>query len=86
MPIRTDVTSLTKKGQVTIPKRIREYLGIKPKDRVKFEIEKGVVKIKLAKALDSNFGKVKPKRRPEDFKRMRKLFEKGVGEQVGKEA
>ena len=71
---------------MTIPKRIREYLGTKPRDGVKFEIEKGVVKIKRAKALDSNFGKVKPKRRPEDFKRMRKLFEKGVGEQVGKEA
>lgn len=86
MPIRTDVTTLTKKGQVTIPKRIREYLGIKPRDRVKFEIEKGAVKIKPARTLDLNFGKVKPKRRSEDFKEMRKLFEKTVGEQVSKEA
>ncbi|MCD6231945.1 AbrB family transcriptional regulator, partial [Candidatus Aerophobetes bacterium] len=31
----------TKRGQVTIPKRIREYLGIKSRDGVKFEIEKG---------------------------------------------
>jgi len=75
------VTTLTKRGQVTIPKRIREYLGIKSRDGVKFEIEKGTVKIKSAKALDLNFGKVRPKRRPEDFKKMRKFFEKRVGEQ-----
>jgi antitoxin PrlF len=29
-------STLTKKGQVTIPKPVREHLGVKPGDRVKF--------------------------------------------------
>jgi antitoxin PrlF len=28
--------AITSKGQATIPKQIREYLGLKPGDRVKF--------------------------------------------------
>lgn len=31
---------LTVKGQVTIPKRVREYLGIKPGSGVEFEVGK----------------------------------------------
>ena len=32
---------VTVKGQVTIPKRVREYLGIKPGSGVVFEVGKG---------------------------------------------
>ena len=81
----TNMATLTKKGQITIPKRIREYLGIKPKDRVEFEIKEGEVRIKPASNLEANFGRVKPKRRPEDFKAQRKFFEKKVGEETAKE-
>jgi len=84
MPLKTDVTTLTTKGQITIPKKIRKYLGIKPKDRIKFEVEEGVVKIRPAKDLDLNFGRVKPPKKPEDFKKIRKLFEEKVGEELGK--
>ena len=31
---------LTKKSQITIPKKIREFLGLKPGERVAFIIEK----------------------------------------------
>ena len=30
-------STLTAKGQVTIPRRLREYLGISPRDTVQFE-------------------------------------------------
>jgi AbrB family looped-hinge helix DNA binding protein len=33
-------TTVTQKGQVTIPIKVREFLGIKPKDKVIFEIKK----------------------------------------------
>jgi antitoxin PrlF len=42
-------TTLTVKGQVTIPKRIRETLGLKPGSQVEFDIdEKGHILIRKA--------------------------------------
>ena len=32
-------TTLTEKGQVTIPQEIRKLLGLRPKDKVRFEVE-----------------------------------------------
>ena len=37
----TEVGTLSTKGQVTIPKDIREALGIRPGDRVRFDLEAG---------------------------------------------
>lgn len=41
-------TKVTSKGQVTIPKRVREALGIKPGSRVDFVVEEGRVVLKAA--------------------------------------
>lgn len=39
-------STLTTKGQVTIPKRLRDYLGLSPGDKVDFEYtEDGAVRI-----------------------------------------
>ena len=78
-------TAITRKGQATIPKKIREYLGVKNKDQIEFKIEKGQVIIKPASSLDSNFGKVRPKRKPENFTKIRESFEKGIAEETSKE-
>jgi AbrB family looped-hinge helix DNA binding protein len=82
---KTNKTTLTQKGQVTIPKEIREYLKLKAKNQVEFRIEKGKVVIKPIISLESNFGKIKPKRKPEDFKKIRKSFKKGVAKEVMRE-
>lgn len=43
-------TRVTSKGQVTIPKRVRDVLGVKRGDRVEFVVEDGcVVLISLGK-------------------------------------
>jgi len=43
--------ALTSKGQVTLPKRIREHLGLKPGDRVEFAIRSdGAVVVEPGKA------------------------------------
>jgi AbrB family looped-hinge helix DNA binding protein len=43
------VTTLTQKGQVTIPKEIRDRLDLKPFDRIKFEIvADGTVQLRKA--------------------------------------
>jgi len=84
--IKTNKTRITQKGQVTIPKHIREYLGLKTKNEVEFKVEKGRVIIEPAPSLEANFGKVKPKRKPENFAKARKAFEKEVAKEVTEEA
>ena len=40
------MTTVTEKGQVTIPKEGREKAGITPGDDLKFEIEDGEIKVR----------------------------------------
>ena len=43
-------TNMTSKGQVTVPKAIRDYLGLKPRTAVAFErLPSGEVVLKAAK-------------------------------------
>jgi AbrB family looped-hinge helix DNA binding protein len=39
------LSSVSPKGQVTLPVEIRRMLGIKPKDKVAFRLEKGKVEL-----------------------------------------
>ena len=41
--------SVTSKGQVTIPKRVRQALGITPGSKVAFDVEGGGARLKLVK-------------------------------------
>jgi len=43
------------------------------------------VLIKPAANLDTNFGRVRPKKKPEDFRAMGKFFEKQIGRESAKE-
>ncbi len=62
------MTTMTKKGQVTIPAEVRKLLGVKPKDKVSFRIEHGEVKLaRAASTLEAAYGAVQPLKRPEDF-------------------
>jgi len=36
-------TTITKKGQVSIPREIREKLGLKPGDKIEFTVENGKI-------------------------------------------
>ena len=63
------VTTMTQRGQVTVPAEVRRLLGLKPKDKVAFEIEDDKVQLVPAKfTLESAFGSVKPATNTEDFK------------------
>ncbi|MBD3314361.1 MAG: AbrB family transcriptional regulator [Chitinivibrionales bacterium] len=54
MPIST----ITRKGQATIPKSIRNYLHVKPSDKIAFKIEHGKVILEAPKKeLGDLFGK-----------------------------
>jgi AbrB family looped-hinge helix DNA binding protein len=55
------ITSVTQKGQVTIPKQVRKLLGIRPRDKIRFRIRGGNVQIqRLALTLEEAFGAVQP--------------------------
>ena len=53
------VSSVSPKGQITIPAEIREMLGVKPKDKVLFEVGDEGVKIRpLAARLEESYQSV----------------------------
>lgn len=58
-------TNLTSKGQVTVPKKIRDYLGLKPGAAVTFErLNSGEIALKSAR-------QPKKKPRPSKFAKLR---------------
>jgi AbrB family looped-hinge helix DNA binding protein len=76
-------TRLTQKGQVTIPAEIRARLGLKPKDLVRFEVEGDVVRLKPASSrLLDGYGAVTPRKRPEDWHKVRSEMEQALAEEV----
>jgi len=79
-------TTLTQKGQVTIPLEIRSRLGLKPRDKVVFELEGEVATIRRAPSKVLKwYGSVTPKQMPEDFRKIRDEFEEAVAEEVDRE-
>jgi AbrB family looped-hinge helix DNA binding protein len=48
---------VTQKGQVTIPKHIRSYLGIKTGDNVVFDVDEGAVLLRKPSSSHRNFEK-----------------------------
>lgn len=49
------VSRLSAKGQVTIPREIRQLLGIQPGDTVTYEVHDGTVMLKRAEPFDVVF-------------------------------
>jgi len=79
-------STVTVKGQVTIPAEIRKALGLKPGDRVSFGIEDRSVRVRPAKSsLLEGFGAVKLRGGVKDLKRVRRETEDWVAEQALKE-
>ena len=49
-------SSITKKGQTTLPKPVREVLGMQPGDRVRYVISGGEVRIMPVRPINRLFG------------------------------
>ena len=64
---------MTRKGQVTIPKTIRDRLHLRESEKVLFVMRGDDIVLKVVRGtiLDLR-GSVKPSRRPEDFASIRK--------------
>ena len=79
MAVKATESRLTQKGQVTIPVEIRARLGLKPRDRVRFDVEGDVVVLRPAgSTLLTGYGAVTPTRKPEDWRAVREVVEQGI--------
>lgn len=79
------VRSLSSKGQVVVPKKIRNYLGAKEGDQVQFTInEKGEVVVTILKETDvmDLFGSMPPKEQTD--KEMDQIVKEAREEHVDK--
>ena len=66
--MREYVTTITQRGQVTIPAEVRRLLGAKPRDKIAFRVEGDTVRlVPVEFTLEQVFGSVTPLQRPEDF-------------------
>ena len=50
-----DVATLTAKGQITVPKAVREALGLRQGDQLSWELEDGSVRVRAVTPLDLAF-------------------------------
>lgn len=65
------VTTITQGGQVTLPREVQRLLGVKPRDRVAFEIDSNQVRLVPAQyTLESVGASVEPATATEDFERI----------------
>ena len=66
------ISTITSKGQVTVPAEIRRALGLKPQDKIVFRMVDGKVEVgPLPMTLEEAYGSVSPLTTPEDFAAIR---------------
>lgn len=76
-------SKVTRKGQITIPKAIRDRLGVNEGEKVVFVLrgEEVVLKVIRGSILDLK-GSVKPWAHPEDFENIRKSVRREVSKRI----
>jgi AbrB family looped-hinge helix DNA binding protein len=68
------VTTVTQRGQVTIPAEVRRLLGAKPRSKVTFRVDGDEVSLVASEyTLESAFGSVTPITRPENFEQLSRI-------------
>ena len=66
--MREYVTTVTQRGQVTIPAEVRRLLNATPRSKIAFRVEGTTVRLAPVEfTLEETFGSVQPIQRPEDF-------------------
>jgi AbrB family looped-hinge helix DNA binding protein len=77
------VTTITQRGQVTIPAEVRRLWGAKPRDKVAFQIDGDEVRLVPAGfTLETAYGSVRPLQQPEDFKQRAREAKDELAERV----
>jgi len=53
--MNTELATITAKGQVTIPKAIREALELRQGDQLRWDLDDGAVRVRLVTPLDLTY-------------------------------
>ena len=77
-----NVSKITVKGQVTIPKKVRDELGVTPGDVIVFTKKGGEIVIKPASTLLDLKGVIVTPKKIKDWASVRKSVKKSVGKRV----
>ena len=77
-----NVSKITVKGQVTIPKKVRDELGVTPGDVIVFTKKGGDIVIKPANTLLDLKGVIVTPKKIKDWTSMRKSVKKSVAKRV----
>lgn len=76
-------STMTQKGQITIPAEIRSELGLKPHDRLRLDLKDGVITVvPTTSRIRRHFGTVTPRNRPENWSAIRDEVEELVATDV----
>jgi AbrB family looped-hinge helix DNA binding protein len=76
---------VTQKGQVTIPKPIRDLLGVGPYEAIAFHVEDGRVELRQPLTLEAAYGAVKPLRQPADLEKQIQIAQEEHAQETVKE-
>ena len=78
------VSTLTAKGQTTVPKKVRDALGLKPSDRIVYRIEDRRVVMEAAEqSVDELYGAFgRSQMAPMDSETLRSEFEEATARRV----
>lgn len=80
-------STLTSKGQTTLPKAVREALALKPGDRVRYVIADNDVRILKARPLATLYGLLaRPGQDPVSLETMDDAIAAGAAERAGRRA
>lgn len=81
------LSTISDKGQITLPAKMRRKLGIKTRSKVEVQIREGEIVIRPAKTIRDVAGifAASAKGRTEDWSAMRDQMEQAVAEEVANE-
>jgi len=73
-------SSITTKGQTTLPKPVRDALGVRPGDRVRYLVVDGDVRILPVRSIDRLFGTLRADGSPATLDDMERAIAEGATE------
>jgi AbrB family looped-hinge helix DNA binding protein len=86
VPARNYHSSVSPKGQITLPAEVRHSLGIKPRDVVQITLEDGVIAVRPVQSrIMKHYQRAGSLERPLDWKEVERIAHEDQAESVARE-